>query len=202
MENQIIPLDGKNYKVLGFNQEQIVLSSKSHKSMDSLLESSQKSGMLETVLSVPLKSLMRIFFNEKDESFKLRYSKDGKTKNTTVEISDSSLRDAVAASIASVKSLEKTVVSESKTMPLLKNILGIIIIPVATWIFRDMAIDAQNGEHYTASGRRSGFKQLLANAVEFLGPTGVTIIGVLALLYMIYVTQKRYNNPASDITYK
>ena len=40
-------------------------------------------------------------------------------------------------------------------------------------------LEAEQGIHYEASGRRSGIKQLLANVVEALGPFWVTVIGVL-----------------------
>jgi hypothetical protein len=64
-----------------------------------------------------------------------------------------------------------------------------------------MAIDAQNGEEYVATGRRSGLKNLLASAVEAIGPTGVVAIGAVGMLYMLYKTYNRYNNPASDVKY-
>ena len=56
-----------------------------------------------------------------------------------------------------------------------------LAIPVFTWVFRGMAIDAQNGEHYVATGRRRGSAQLFANAVEAIGPMGITIIGIVGL---------------------
>lgn len=201
MKNRIIPLGEKNLKAFGFNEEQIVFSSKKHKTFDSLLASTQKSGMLESVKVIPVKSLTKLNFNEKDETFTIHYKKDGKTKKYSVLLSDKSLRDSVVENIAGLRDFQKNVTSESKTKPLLLNLLAIIIIPFFTWILRGMAVDAQNGEHYVASGSKRGLKQLFASAVEAIGPIGVMIIGILALMYMIYVTYKRYNNPASEIKY-
>ena len=202
MKNQIIQLEEKNRKVLGFTDEEIILSSKRHKTFDSLIESTKKSGILEKVKTIPLGSIKKLNFNEKDASFTISFNKEGQIKKDTVQLDDKSIRESLVSEIAEMNNLNKDVSSESKIKPLLLNLTGVVIISIFTWIFRGMAMDAQNGEHYVASGRRSGLKQLLANAVEALGPTGVTIIGALGLLYMLYTTYKRYNNPASETTYK
>lgn len=202
MKNQIIPLGEKNRKVFGFTDEEIILSSKGHKMFDSLLESAEKSGVFETVKIIPLKSIKELNFNEKDNTFTIKFDKAGKIKKDRVQLDDTSIRESLVSEIAETLNFNKNVSSESKTKPLLLNLLGVVIIPILTWVLREMAIDAQNGEHYVATGRRSGLKQLVANAVEALGPTGVTIIGILGVLYMLYVTYKRYNNPASEIMYK
>ena len=66
---------------------------------------------------------------------------------------------------------------------------------------RGLALEAEQGEHYVASGRRSGIKQMFANIVESLGPTAVTAIGSLIIVYLVYRTFKRFSNPAKDIIY-
>jgi len=202
MKNQIIRLKEKNRKVLGFSDEQIIFSSKGHSSFDSLLSSTKKSGLLESVQTIPVNSVKEIFINEKEEFFTIKYNKGGKLKKDRVLLNDLNLRESVVAEIASMNQLSKTVVDESKTKPLLFNVLGILAIPLFTWIARGMAIDAQNGESYEATGRRSGMKNLVANVIESIGPTGITIIGVLGLLYMIYVTYNRYQNPATETKFR
>lgn len=201
MKNQIIPLGEDKRKVFGFSDEQIIVSTKGHSSFDALLAATNKSGILETVSTIPTKSMKEIVYNENEDTFTIRYNKDGKTKKDTFLLANVSSREAVVSEIASLKQLNKTVAAESKTKPLLLNLFWVLVIPAATWIFRGMAIDAQTGGHYEASGRRSGLGQLLANAVEAIGPLGVTIIGVLALLYMLKSTYDRYNNPASEVKY-
>jgi len=201
MKNHIIPLDEEIFKVFGFSEEQIIFSSKEHHTFESLLSATAKQGMLESMRTIPVKSLQEIVFNEKDKTFTLKYDNKGKTKKQTVVLKNNDLRESVVVEIAALKQLNKTVIEESKTKPLLLNLLGVIIIPSFTWVFRGMAIDAENGQHYVASGRRSGANQLLANVVEAIGSTGITIIGLLGLILMIYITYKRYNNPASVVKY-
>ena len=65
MKNRIIRLGGKDLMVFGFNDEQIVFSSKKHETMGSLLESTVKSGMLETVKAIPFSSVTQLDYNER-----------------------------------------------------------------------------------------------------------------------------------------
>ncbi len=201
-KNQIIPLGEENLKTFGFTDEQIIISSKKHSTFDSLMNSVQKSGMFETIKTIPVKSIEEICYNENDSRFTIRHEKNGKSNVELILLANVYLRESLVSQIAELKNYKKEVVSESKTKPLILNLIGVIAIPIATWISRSMAIDAQNGEHYVASGRNSGLKQLLASVIEAIGPTGITIIGVIALIYMIYVTHRRYNNPASEVLFK
>ena len=201
MKNQIIQLGEENRKVFGFSEDQIIFSSKKHSSFDTLLSATEKSGLLESTSTIPVKSISEITFNEKDESFTIKYDKSGKTKKDVVLLKNVSSRESVVEEIASLKGFSKNIVDESKTKPLLLNLLVVLAIPIFTWVFRGMAVDAQNGEHYVATGRRSGSAQLFANAIEAIGPLGITIIGALGLAYMVYRTYKRYQNPASEVKY-
>lgn len=201
MKNQLIPIDEKNTKSFGFSDDQLIFSSKNHDTFESLQAAVEKSGMLESVESIPMSSVKEVFYNEKSDTFIVRYDKKGKLKKKETNLADTTMRESVVAEIASLKQLSKSVTEESKTKPLIYNLLGMALISVLTFGFRAVALDAQNGEHYEATGRRSGIKQLVANAAEALGPTGVTVLGLLALLGMAYVTYRRYTNPASEIKY-
>ncbi|MEM6343898.1 MAG: hypothetical protein AAF927_08460 [Bacteroidota bacterium] len=201
MKNQIIKLEEKNRKVFGFSDENIIISSKGHSTFDSLLASAEKSGMLESVKVIPLHKVTLVKYNEKQASIQIRYEKDGKEKSESVTLDDASLQEAIVSEIGQVNNLNRSVAEESKMQPLLLNILALVLIPVFTWVARGMAIDAQNGIEYQATGRRSGLKQLLASAVEFIGPTGVLILGLLGFAYMGYRTYQRYTKPAAEVTF-
>lgn len=201
MNNRIIKLEEKNRKVFGFSDEQIIISSKGHSTFDSLAASAEKSGMLESVKVIPIRSLTEIMYNEKEDALKIKFEQGGKNKKESLTLDDPSMRNAIVNTIGEQLGLNKSVEEESKTQPLLLNLLFVVLIPIFTWVARNLAIDAQNGIEYEATGRRSGLKQLFANAVEFIGPTGVVIIGVLGLAFMGYKTYQRYNNPASEVKY-
>ena len=201
MINQIIPLGDKNLKVFGFNEKQIIFSSKGYNTFESLIASSEKSNILEVKRVIPLASVLELSFNKKSKNLIIKHSKNGKVKKTSILLADVSLREPLLSEISKLKNFQKKTVNESKTKPLLLNIIAILSVAALTWAFRDMAIDAQNGIHYEASGRNSGLKQLIANAVEAIGPLGVTLIGILGLIYIIFITYKRYNKPAVEIKF-
>ena len=123
-------------------------------------------------------------------------------KKDAIQLNDISIRESLVSDIASLKGLTKNESTESKIKPLLLNLIALVAVPIFTYVFRGMAIEAQNGEQYIATGTRRGSKQLIAELVEFIGPTGVLIIGVLAMIYFSFITYKRYNNPASEVTFK
>lgn len=201
MKNQIIPLQEKNRKVFGFSDEQIIFSSKGHKTFETLEHATVKAGMLETVTAIPVDTLKAIEYNETEEGFIIRYDKKGKIKKAAVNINNSELREKLVKGLASLKGFEKSIVEEKKTTPLLFNLFWVILIGGFTWIARGMAIDAENGEHFVATGRRSGIGQLVTNTIESIGPLWVTVIGIVCLSYTIFNTYKRYNNPANEIKY-
>ncbi len=201
MKNQIIALEEKNRKIFGFTDEQIIVSSKGHNTMEALVAATEKSGILETVKVITIASVKELSYNEKDINFKIRYDKKGKIKKETVVFSEREWREPIAAEIAELIALKKTTTTESKIKPLLLNLAGAIAVGVITWGGRSMAIDLQNGEEYVATGRRSGLKQLMATAIEALGPNGVLIVGSVLVLLMFFKGFKRFTNPAMEVTY-
>ncbi len=201
MQNQIFHLEDKNRKVFGFNETQVIFSSKGHDTFESLLASTEKKGLLESIKTINIADIQKIEFNEKSESFIIHYDKAGKTKKEGFTLDNQEYRSELVESIANLKTLNKEVTEESKIQPLLLNLLGIIVIGGLTWVFRGIAIDAQNGIEFEATGRRSGIKNLLASGAEMLGPTGVLLVGLAGVAYVAYLAYNRYNKPASNIIY-
>jgi hypothetical protein len=202
MIEQIISLGEENRKVMGFSAEQIIISSKSHESFGSLRAAVQKSGLLESVKTIQIDSITKIEYNEKSETLiTIHFEQNGKSKKDSIGLADQLYREPLAVELANLRGFQRSVSEESKTKALLMNLLGVGLIAVLTVGFRSLALDAQRGEVYEASGRRSGIKQLVVDTVTAIGPTGITIIGLLGFSYMIYVTYRRYNKPAAVITF-
>ncbi|MEO1260475.1 MAG: hypothetical protein AAFZ15_16890 [Bacteroidota bacterium] len=203
MKNQTFRLDEENRKTIGFNDDHIIISSKKHQDFESLLASQKKSGLMESVKTIPIKSIQKLRYNNKEDLFSIHYNNEkGKTKKDQIKLADSSLKIPFIEAISELKGFQKEEVSESKTQPLLINI-GITLLAVAfTWIARGMAIDAMHGEHYQATGRKSGLKNLMAGAIESLGPTWTVVIGAIITIYLAYRAYNRYQNPGTVITYQ
>jgi len=202
MKNHIFKINDKNYKVFGFNNNQIILSSKNHKTFESLTESIHKAKIFESLKIISIESLIELVFNEKDKKFSIKYIKEGKVKKELVYLSDFSKRDLILSEIADLKDLQKSIVKESKTKPMFTKSLIIIGIFLVTYTLMTMAIDVQNGEQFVAKGRRKGIQHLMATISEILGVTGITILAILGVAYMIFDIYKRYNNPAFEVVYK
>lgn len=205
MKNRIIKLDEKNFKVLGFSETQVIFSSKKHTSFDTLKDSVDNSGLLESVKSVLISSITLLSYNEKQQNFKIAYTNEkGKTKKKSLIVSDSKERELFVAEIASFKEgLKKSVISERKIKPLLGFSALIALIAVGGWWLRNIAINAEAGGHLEIErSRRSGILQLIIDGAESIGSTGVSIIVVLALLFALYKTYDRFTNPANEISYK
>jgi len=60
------------------------MSTNSHKTFESLLNASIKSGLLEDVKSTSVHDLLGLAYNEKDDVFKVKFNKNGKTKSFLV----------------------------------------------------------------------------------------------------------------------
>jgi hypothetical protein len=199
---QIIALSDKDPKVMGYNEEAIYLSSKSHKTFEALQASSVKSGFLETTKTIPVSGIRSIHYNEADAVLKIGYQLNEKDKKGSYTLEEASVREGMARELAQYRGLKESTREESKVKPLLWNLLWLATTAFFTIMARNLALGAEKGEHYQASGRRSGLTQLLVNLVESAGATPVTIIGVLIFAYLFYSTYKRYQNPAKEVLFE
>lgn len=199
MKNKIIRLKDKNWKVLGFTDDMLIYSNHiGHKTVEDLLASTQKKKAFERIRVIKLESISGIIMNEKLDWIKFEYSEKESTKKVLIEIKDIQLRNSLATSIAEQCKLTKGIVEESKTKPLMISSISCALVLGVTFLLRGVAIDMQNGVVIEASGRRSGRKQLILDAVEALGPMWVTIIGIALALVITYSGYCRYMNPAKE----
>lgn len=202
MKNKLIHLNEKELKTFAFTETEILFSSKKHDSLESLLASKTKSGMLETFLTIPVEKLNNIGYNEANESLKFKYlNAKGKQKSRSLDLRDPAIRDQVANDIAEMKGLQKNITEESKTKPLLINLGIAAVTGFFTVVMSGAAREMAEGKEIDVSGRRSGIKQLMLTISDFLGPTGVLIVGGLITVGILYSAYKRYSNPTNEISF-
>lgn len=85
------------------------------------------------------------------------------------------------------------------------DVLGLIVAPIATYFFRGMALDMENGvftssaDGYSKSERRT---RTFENILEMIGSTGILIIGILVIAYFAYSIYKKYHNPPVLVSYE
>jgi len=202
MENHVFALDEKNLKTVAFAEETIITSSKSHKDIDSLLASKKKSGLLESIKTIPVKDVTFLSYTEIESNLKLKYLKDGKEKSKNLPFDIAEERVDFTNSIAQKLNLKKDIATENKTTPLFKNLAIMAFVSFITYVLFDAATTLQNGGTIEVSGRRSGVKRLFVMAADYLGPTGSIIVGVIAIIITTFLTFKRWSNPSNTVTYR
>ena len=202
MKNQIIKTPTKGKECFGFTDTDLVVSSKNHKDMDALLGAVQKKGMLETLSHIPMANIRQLKYNENNALLAIKHQKNSKDKTFKLSFQDSEARNAIANSISEIKGLSKSFTPEGKVKPLLINIGIIVFAAFMFTAFTGMAHEVANGgEVAEFSGRRSGMKNLVANAAAAIGPIGVGIIGGLVVLALVWRAIKRWQNPANDVLF-
>ena len=203
MRNQIIYLNEDKYKVFGYSNDQIIISSKEHSTFESLYESSSKSGMLESVKVIPMQSLKQVVLKDwADDWFTLEYTKKEKNKNFMVVLVDKEIRSIIINDISEINNFRKSVGEESKLKTLFINMLFVIGTSLFTLFAWNIATNAQNGTFHTSGRMRVRFIQnLIADISDVIGVVGVTSIGVIIVLYFVYNTITGYSNPAKEIKY-
>ncbi len=202
MKNKIILLNEKNRSSMGFDDEQIIISSKNHKSFEALVAATEKSNLLSSQKIIPISAVQAISYNQKSAVLKIEYkTTKGTIKKDRITLEHRSVCGSIAREISAMKNFEQTEIAESRTKPLLQYLLIMAFIILFGWVSLDIAVDAQNGERYIASGRRSGLKQLIGDGIAYIGPIGVIVIGCIAFGYVAFLAYQRYQAPASDIMY-
>ena len=200
MKNQIIKTATKGKEYFGYNDTDIVVSSKKHPDINAHIGAIEKKGMLETISHVPIANIQSIKYNEKNPNIVIKHLKNAKMKTFKLAFDSAETRNAVAADVGGMKGLSKNFTPENKIKPLLINGFIIAMVLLFTVALAGIANDAANGEVMEEfSGRRSGLKNLMATAATALGPIGVGIIGALGTIFMVSRTAKRWKNPANDV---
>lgn len=202
MKNRIYKIDDSFSEVFGYTEKEIIISSKKHSSFESLLSSSKKSRVFERVKIIRLRSLKEIVYNEKGEFITFTYIYKNKIVDEDILLKNISSRVDIASDISKFSGFKRMVTNENRIMPLLKNIFYILLTVLFSFLFYFLADNASNGNHYVASGRRAGFKQLITDLVEFIGPNGVVIIGFLSLSFIVSRSYKRFSHPSLKIIWK
>lgn len=154
----------------------IVVSSKKHSDIDSLIGSIQKKGMLETISHIPLANVMNLKYNEKNSTLAIKHKKETKEKTFKITFGDASTRNSIASEIGQIRGLNKNFTAEGKMKPLLFSLFFILIAVLIAVAMTGIAYESANGgEIQEFTGRRSGLKNLMASIASAIGPIGVGI---------------------------
>lgn len=202
MINTVIKTPTKSKEYFGYTDTDIIVSSKKHDDINSMVGAIEKSGMLETLSHIKLEDVTELKYNEKNGGLNIKHNKKGKNKSFKITFGDADTRNAIASGIGEKKGLSKSFTTEGKAKPLLISIGIALLAGLIFTALTGIAWESANGiEVEEFSGRRSGLKNILAKVASAIGPVGVGIIGGLVILFILFRAFKRWQNPANDVVY-
>ena len=193
MKNQIIRLDSLD-KVMAFNDDQIIMSRNEHDSMESLQGDAKRKVF-------PMSSVEELFYINPNGYFFIEHNANGKTKREPVLLKDTTIMVPLLESIAEVKNFSKGERTQSGKNGVIINGIVTLVVAFIFWSLYGNAVEAQNGGHTEAFGRRKGLKQILIDITETVGPTGVLVVGAVVILYFVYKIVKSAK-PSTGVSYK
>ena len=200
MKNTIIRLaeiaqgfDRKKYRTLVYNDESLMLSTKMHGTMDEMAKSVEKSALLESIKTIPINSIKKINYNEKNSVIKVDYEDKNKIKLLNLYLKQKEKKQGIAEEIAAIKNLTKSTKVESRIRLLIGKFVAMIGIGLVFWYLSSII----NGQEYTGSRRYAFYAKLM----NYLGPNGIMLVGATIIIYLLYTAIKRYKQPAQEITF-
>lgn len=196
-------LRGKKYKSVLLYEENLLLSSKPHKTYDTFPKNKKEKGLIESLEIVRLDSVTQLYFNEKSLELVLLYTnKKEKSKKLVLEFEKDSARVKLVNGISAIKNFSKSTSVENKFKPLFFGLGYVSIACGITWTLFTMAQDIEKGIPFVASGRRAAMRELLHELAGALGVYGVLFMGGIALVALLNRIISRFLKPANDIVYK
>lgn len=135
---------------------------------------------------IVLRSVCKVQMTRGDEEieFVLRDGKDEKTQS--ISIDDEGIRADVFAALerATEGRFQRFEDQYSSARAAFGNVVALSIIGFLSKIAASAAATIRSAEDYAVEGRRKGLKQMFVSVLDFLGPTGVWVIGgsICALL--------------------
>lgn len=202
LKNTIISLNESNWKVFGFNDNKILISSKNHNTFESLESALNKKGIIESFGFIPFKDLLKMSYNEKESSVRFYYIDKDKTKSSSFTFEDIKVRNEVVNEISLINKFIKKEEIEKKWKQILVNLIISLSIIICIFAARMMAEKYALGENYNPTGSKRGLKILIFRFFGFLGPTWATVLGILILIYSIYTGYQRYMKPAKIMIFE
>ena len=207
MTTDIIKLkDDATTSSLKLNEENLWFSSDKINSIEKMQAKVEKNDgkFLNYHGIIDYSAITRIKMNEKSDQIELTYpNKKGKEKSLDLAFDNVAEAHKIGDFIAGKTNLAKSTSTENKNMKLLKNLFWVLVSAGITAFIafgQDMEVDQ---ESYSRSARRSrSFKAIVNLLHEYIGQTGIIIIGSIITLFFLYSAWKRFSNPVNDIVYQ
>ena len=148
-------------------------------------------------VDIPLLSITSIKTDKNDDEIEIEYKNGKETAEHTLRLSSPEKRDEVYAALKIVFGEKFTETEDAYSLPraALGSLTALTVFGLLTWGGAYFARLLQEAEAYEISGSKQGAKQLIAWILEFLGPTGVYIIGGLLCALSALTRDSRVTSP-------
>ncbi|MEM6320367.1 MAG: hypothetical protein AAF960_22045 [Bacteroidota bacterium] len=199
MENQLIPLNGEQYKSLGLTKERLYLSKQREKSFAELEKRCQNPSQADGDYML-LEKLSSMKMNTGSAAIHLGYfNYQNKKKSVKFAFGATSQSLQFMEYLGGQLNLKKTIEQEQQWMPLLKNVAIILFTLGMTYYIASMEDSSELNS--SGSSRSKGGAALLRVIYDLVGPVGVTVVGLLIAAVVGYVTVRRFKHPESNVVY-
>ncbi len=148
-------------------------------------------------VDIPLLSIVSIQTDRNDDEIEIHYKKDDDVKDKTLRLASSEKRDEVYAALKAAfgERFSETVDAYSVPQAAYPSLMSLTIFGLLTWFGGWFAGALRAAEDYEISGSNQGTKALIATVLEFLGPTGVYIIGGIICALCAMALYSRVTQP-------
>ena len=135
--------------------------------------------------------------DEDDIDFISRVGKDDNTESLT--INDAGIRSEVFAAVERVTRgrFQRYQDQYSRPRAAFGALMTLTIFGFITKLLVSAATVVRNADEYEVDGRNQGLKKLFVWVLDLLGPTGVTVIGVILCALTVFVLVTRIKSPPS-----
>ncbi len=199
--NRIIKVSGEKIECMVATDESFQFLSKTCTSVEEFQEAFSKTLTMATKKEVKYEAIKTIKKEAADDDVTISYKGGIGGNSITFKFEDAAGCEAFLNYCEKALELSRNEVQLSPFRAVRGYLLGLVIALVATPYAYQRAAGLAVGEitdpeGYSRSDRKA---RSLNNILEFLGPTGVLIVGLLITGVLAYIIWKRYTNPPVQI---
>lgn len=172
------------HELIFLNDSNLVVSSpekeKSEEIKQALLAGTPAAQLLDSdSTDIPLLSIVSIKTDLNDDEIEVHYKSGDDVEETTLRLASKEIRDEVYQKLKERFGDRFSETEDVYSIPrsAFGALMWLTIFSLGTWGAANFASLLRAAEDYEINGSKQGLKQLIAWVLEFLGPTGVYIIG-------------------------
>lgn len=200
--NQVFALNNeKSWQSLCLTDDKLFLINKSYSNPNDFMKGYEDGGLgrlLKQKKEIELQYITGLQHPEK-EATELTVLHDG--KKTMLKFTNNSDLQQVAGYLATERKFLKDTQQLSSLKAIQSPLIGLVISAVFGWVLFSEAQTLEAGGTIEITGRRAGFKRLMAWLAETLGTQGVLLVAGLAVIACGYFIYKNLKTPPNQVVY-